>query len=152
AKPVSAEYCERPSQLLTSLSNERESAKATELSNAPFLYSVIWLFVSSTTRATWTITAVAMAWLAITCVSLMDITSERLNPTTITGGPGNDATIIACGVKYRVVDATPRVPSAPAELPKSKIRCHAPPPFHVTHASNVALVSTLMMPFGKSTY
>src|SRR6266550_3576502 len=32
------------------------------------------------------------------------------------------------------------------------MRSHPPHPLHVTHASNVALVSTLTIPLGRSTY
>ena len=33
-------------------------------------------------------------------------------------------------------------------LPKSKMRCHAPPPFHFTHAMNVCIFET---PAGRLT-
>jgi hypothetical protein len=36
---------------------------------------------------------VAIAWFDITCASFNDVTSERLKPTTMTAGPGNEATV-----------------------------------------------------------
>src|SRR5690349_15298305 len=37
-------------------------------------------------------------------------------------------------------------------LPKSKMRCHAPPPFQYTHAAIVKLVTLAMMPAGTIAY
>src|SRR5262245_35126145 len=146
-EPVSStspEYCERPSQLLTSEMPDKWPVYAVLATDVPLTYTVSRSEVSFTTTVTCEAEEVRTVALAATV-------SEPL-PAVVKTARSVRVLRPSLGVRKRYCVPVPWLPSVPV-VPKSKMRCQiAVLPDQVSQTSNVASLRLEMMPFGRSTY